>query len=287
MSHHKDTIILYHGGCPDGFGGAYAAWKKFGDDAEYIPVKHQRPAPHHLENADLYFVDFCYPKEIMDELVANAPSVTVLDHHEGTEQVVTSMPAYVYDKNHSGAVIAWMHFHPGTQVPTLLSYIEDGDLYRFTMPQSHEALSYIYTKPQTFEAWDALSAELENPDQRAASFMIGRTYSEHNTILMQQIADSAELVEFEGYEVYLASTSPQFASYVGNTLAKKKGPLALIAGVRADGIRVSLRGDGTVNVAEIAQRFGGNGHPNAAAFSLPFDAAIPWVPKQHDETPGA
>src|SRR3989338_9515798 len=42
------TAILYHANCPDGFGGAYAAWKKFGDSAEYIPVKHGKPIPENL-----------------------------------------------------------------------------------------------------------------------------------------------------------------------------------------------------------------------------------------------
>src|SRR3989344_3757446 len=45
MHEHKKIAVLYHGGCPDGFGGAYAAWKKFGNMAEYIPLKHGKPAP--------------------------------------------------------------------------------------------------------------------------------------------------------------------------------------------------------------------------------------------------
>src|SRR3990167_10123181 len=81
--HHKDIAVLYHGNCPDGFGGAYAAWKKFGDSAEYIPVKHGKPIPEGLAGKKLYLIDFCYPKDIMDTLIATADSVTVLDHHEG------------------------------------------------------------------------------------------------------------------------------------------------------------------------------------------------------------
>src|SRR3989344_1067042 len=77
------TIVLYHGSCPDGFGGAYAAWKKFGESAEYIPLHRDAPPATDFAGAHLYFIDFTYPKEIMDQFVAEAASVVVLDHHEG------------------------------------------------------------------------------------------------------------------------------------------------------------------------------------------------------------
>ena len=32
----KKIVVIYHDQCRDGFGAAYAAWKKFGDDASYI-----------------------------------------------------------------------------------------------------------------------------------------------------------------------------------------------------------------------------------------------------------
>ncbi|OYV83184.1 MAG: hypothetical protein B7W96_00395, partial [Parcubacteria group bacterium 37-58-5] len=123
--HHKDIAILYHGGCPDGFGGAYAAWKKFGDSADYIPVKYEQPVPKHIEGKELYMVDFCYEQGIMDGLLKNAKSLVVLDHHEGVRDVVESMPNHIYDSQRSGATIAWSYFHPETPVPTFLTYVED------------------------------------------------------------------------------------------------------------------------------------------------------------------
>ena len=45
------TIVAYHGNCPDGFGGAYAAWKKFGDTAEYLPLSYGKPVPEGLAGA--------------------------------------------------------------------------------------------------------------------------------------------------------------------------------------------------------------------------------------------
>lgn len=270
------TVILYHGGCPDGFGGAYAAWKKFGDAAEYMPLKHQAPPPEGLEGAHLIFIDFCFPKEIMEGLVRIAASVLVLDHHEGVKDVVESMPAFVYEKDHSGAVIAWSYFHPNAPVPALLSYVEDGDLYRFALPDARAVLAYCYARPFDFASWDELAARLQSEDDLAEIARFGAIFEEYRDALIRELVERAKLVRFEGYECYFSSTISAFSSDLANRLAKKRGPLALAVQARPDGLRVSLRGDGTVNVAQIAQKYGGNGHPNAAAFSLPYGAPLPW-----------
>ncbi|MFH1178336.1 MAG: hypothetical protein V1711_01235, partial [bacterium] len=175
----KEIVILYHGGCPDGFGSAYSAWKKFGDTAEYIPVKHGLPAPERMNGKKLYFIDFCYPEEIMDVLISETKSVTVLDHHLGNKDVVEKMPEHIFDNEHSGAVIAWNYFHQNTPVPTLLKYVEDGDLYLFKLPDSHAVLAYAYAQKFSFEEWDKLVEEFENPETRAVLIEKGKIYAEH------------------------------------------------------------------------------------------------------------
>ena len=37
--------VLYHAGCDDGFGAAYAIWLKYGNQADYIPVQYGQPFP--------------------------------------------------------------------------------------------------------------------------------------------------------------------------------------------------------------------------------------------------
>ena len=39
------TLVLYHANCPDGFGAALAAWKHFGNEAEYVPVQYGKEPP--------------------------------------------------------------------------------------------------------------------------------------------------------------------------------------------------------------------------------------------------
>lgn len=273
------TVILYHGGCPDGFGGAYAAWKKFGDSATYVSVKHGDTLPPEAAGAEVYLIDFCFRKEVMDELLASAKSLVVLDHHEGVKDVVTSMPSYIYDAERSGASIAWSYFHEGTPLPELLSYVEDDDLFRFALPQTRAIVTYLTCREFSFEEWDEVAAMLADPTKREKLLAKAHAYEEYFILLADLAVEHAKLIRFEGVECYFATAHPfkPMKSLIGNKLAKKKGPFALVVSAHPEGLGVSIRGDGSVNVAKIAEKYGGNGHPNSAGFRLPLNAPMPWV----------
>lgn len=279
------TIVIYHGNCPDGFGGAYAAWKKFGDTAEYRPMNYGT-TPEDLEGADVYFIDFCYDQARMDAVKAVAGNLTVLDHHEGVEEVSSSMPHFVYDANRSGATIAWSYFHPDTPIPYLLSIIEDDDLFRFSNPDTKAVLAYLSVKPFTFEFWDELSRTLDDKEEAETLLHTIRIYREYFDLLVESSVDRAKLVSFEGYEVYAGQTHPNkpMVSAFGNALARKKGPMGLVLQIRKEGIAVSLRGDGSLDLTTIAKKYGGNGHPSSCAFLVPWGMSLPWTPVP-DETP--
>jgi len=288
--HHKEIAVLYHGGCPDGFGGAYSAWKKLGDTAEYIPVKHGKSVPENLDGKELYFIDFCYSASVMSELSKQAKSINVLDHHEGIRDVAIKYPG-VFDTKRSGATIAWQFFHPDAQTPTLLKYVEDGDLYKFALQNSREILSYVYTLMDSFasfdlkniEKWDSLVTELEDPNALTHVVETGKMFVQHHEHVVVHGINHAEIVRFEGFECYLTGASGEFTSDIGNRLARLKPPMAIIVSADAEGLRVSLRSDGSVNVASMAQKYGGNGHPAAAGFEIPYGNPIPWTVIAKDE----
>lgn len=283
MPHHLQTVILYHGKCPDGFGGAYAAWKKFGETVEYIPMNYGSPVPEHMDGRDLYFVDFCPGREKMDVLATVAKSVTVLDHHEGARDVATSFPG-VFDSARSGASIAWAYFHPDESPPYFIQLLEDYDLFRFSLPDTKAMNAYLTLEPMAFERWDEIAAIVNDPAKRDSILSIGRIYAEHTDKLVEHIAASADPVLFEGYRVYLSGSGVQaFTDFVGNKLAREHPPFALVARPAAEGLRVSIRGDGTVDVAELARRYGGNGHTSSAAFRIPWGNPIPWTEAPEDD----
>lgn len=281
----KDIVVIYHGKCPDGFGGAYAAWKKFGDAADYIPMQYSKPIPEHMDGRDIYFVDFCFDRERMDALAKVAKSITVLDHHEGIRAVAESFPG-VFDTRRSGASIAWAYFHPNTALPFLFRHLENYDLFNMTDPDTKAVNAFIVLESYEFERWDEIVRTLEDPATREHILGRGRIYSEHMDGMIRLMASSADLVEFEGHTVFLSASGMQaITDFLGNELAAKHPPFAIMVRPTAEGLRVSLRSVGTFDVAELARRHGGNGHINAAAFRIPWGEPIPWkaVPKTNED----
>lgn len=282
----NNILILYHGSCPDGFGGAYAAWKKFGDTAEYRPLHRGQPVPDDLAGKEVYLIDFTYPAEEMQTILASANSLTVLDHHAGIQDVVESIPNHVFDENRSGATIAWSYFHPDTPVPLLLQFLEDQDIYRHALADTVALHAYLEVHPFTFEGWDQIAYALDNEDTKEGLLHKARVYAEYYELLAGIAVEKAKLVSFEDMEIYFGTSHPfkSLKSYVGHLLAEKKGPCSLTVTAHPNGYGVSIRGDGSVNVAEIAKKYGGNGHPNSAGFLIPREGPFPWTLIEDDET---
>src|SRR3989344_7185671 len=148
LRNNKKIVILYHGDCRDGFSGAWVAWKKFGKKADYFGLKYgpnnSVVLPKGLKNKIIYLIDFSLKagKE-MEILVKNNKKVVVLDHHHDAEKFAKMAHGYVFDNNHSGAVIAWQYFNPGKATPLFLKYVEDLDIWRKKMPHTFAVSAYV------------------------------------------------------------------------------------------------------------------------------------------------
>ena len=66
-------------------------------------------------------------------------------------------------------------------------------------------------------------------------------------------------------------------SRVGNVLAKNHGPFSLVVSAHPKGYGVSVRGDGSVDVSKLAQKYGGGGHHDSAGFLISVDGPMPWT----------
>lgn len=272
----KSIVVIYHADCNDGFGGAYAAWKKFGDTAAYIPVHYNEPVLEGLQNKEIYLVDFCYDEEIIKALMANNKRVTAIDHHVTREAIVKLTQDYSYAIDHSGAVLAWKYFHPQKQVPRLLLHIEDNDLWKFALSHTEDIRAVLKSKARDFKIWDGVARKLENKKQRAVLIKKGETLREFEKMLIQEIVDQyATLVEFEGYKTFAVNSS-LWRSEIGKILARRLPPIGIIWFEKGGRRMVSLRSIGETNVATIAEKYGGGGHKNAAGFSMPIHKPTPW-----------
>lgn len=161
----KSIYILYHGNCYDGFGAAFAAWLRFRNDAEYIPVSYGKPFPADALGADeVYIVDFSYPRDVLADVAKQVGKLVVLDHHHTAQQDLAGLKLpgesrVVFDMNKSGAVLAWEHFHnyEGAKVPEFIQYLQDRDLWKFELPQSREVAMALRSYPMDFETWSQIT----------------------------------------------------------------------------------------------------------------------------------
>ena len=134
------TYVLYHANCTDGAGAALAAYLRFGDSAEYIPVRYNKPVPEMAPGSAIYIVDFSYPEAQLNEISYRAASVVIIDHHKTAKDTLEFYrhPGVKiwFDMEQSGAAMTWKYFHPDRDVPPLLQHIQDRDLWKFEMPGS-------------------------------------------------------------------------------------------------------------------------------------------------------
>lgn len=271
----KSIVILYHKDCVDGFSGAWAAWKKFKERAAYIPLHHKDPLPKGLTGKEIYMIDITLERDVVDRLIQDNVRVTAIDHHISAESVTKHTHEYSYASNHSGSVLAWKYFHPRKRVPRMLKYIEAIDLNHFTMLVPRRAMAFIETNELDFHTWNRLVAGFEDTKVRARYLEQGKVLLLYQEKMLAMLVEDAEPVIFEQHKAH-ALNSPRLAVGIGNFLARLYPPVAIVWTAKNGTISVSLRSDGTVDVAELAAKFGGGGHRVAAGFTLSADQPFPW-----------
>lgn len=167
MNTARRTIVLYHANCNDGFGAAWAAYTHpdLGPEAEYVPVQYGDTPPDVTE-AMVYILDFSFPADVLRAMAAQAYEVVLLDHHVTAEENLAGLRNYevpnlhiLFDRERSGAVISWDVFHPAEEVPVLLQYVQDRDLWRWELPLSHEVNAGLTLYPHDFAEWSRLASE--------------------------------------------------------------------------------------------------------------------------------
>lgn len=264
------TVVLYHAECADGFGAAWALWKRF-PHARYQPVKHGEPPPDGLAGERIVIVDFSYARPVLEGIARDAADLVVLDHHITAAQALAGFPHAHFDMKKSGAVLAWEWTH--TQpVPWLLRYIEDKDLWHWALPNSREINAALASYPFEFSLWDNF--------QQSVLEQEGRAILRYENELVHKLVAHAILVRFQG-QIVPCTQSAVLTSQIGERLSDS-APFCIIWHDRNGRRYYSLRSreDGA-DVGSIAASFGGGGHTHAAGFSVALceDGSLPDDPR--------
>ena len=206
---HPPDVVLYHAECMDGFGAAWALWKRF-PEAEYLPVKHGDPPPENLEHRHVLIVDFSYSREAIVQLADQTASLHILDHHVTAQSALKDLPYAYFDMSRSGAVLAWEWAH--TQpIPWLLQYVQDKDLWHWELPHSREISAALSSCSFDFAIWESLQFETMQVE--------GSGILRYENTLVSKMVEESRMASLAGYMVP-AVHSAVLTSQIGERLGR-------------------------------------------------------------------
>jgi oligoribonuclease NrnB/cAMP/cGMP phosphodiesterase (DHH superfamily) len=295
-------VCIYHGGCPDGIGGAYPFWR-FNrdryrlDDSDpnkfhIIPARHGQSYPKDVvANKNVVVVDFCYKKNDIISMCNNCKNVLILDHHATSVNELNGINLEQYtnllftlDPDRSGAQIGWDYCYPEVERPWFVEVIADRDLWKWELPYSNEIGKAFYLLGYTWDNMEMYYNQPRENDEKNKQDLIekGKLIIQKDNIEISKAISCNVLCDFDGYRVRMTSTIPTFRSEVGNKLSKMNDcDFAAIwrYDFTTDEWWISLRGSDscTIPLNEICEKYGGGGHPKASGFTIYGHHSPKWL----------
>lgn len=271
------NLVLYHADCLDGFGSAYIVWREFGDGAYYKACTYGKDirefVTHDAMYANCYILDFSLPIEQLEFLKTNHVygNVVILDHHKTAFDMYKNIPTHPWlsltlKSNMSGVGITWEHFNKGAEPPHYVKYIQDRDLWRFVFKDTETYCAALQVYDMKFDIWHNIIGDhnLENMLNE------GRAILSYQKKVVEDACRYGLKLNIKGHQAIMVNASTLISETCHRLLELNEDcEIAASYGVGADHILVSLRSrKGGVDVAKIAESFGGGGHHNAAGFKI-------------------
>jgi len=246
--------IWYHDDL-DGFASAYAAWKMYGDAAEYTAVQYGQDHPAYFDGDEIYILDFSYTKEILTEIKAVVKKLVVIDHHKTAKEALSELPYCIFNMDRSGCALSWQYFH-ASPPPEILAAVEDYDLWKFNNPMTKAVTLAMNSYPKDFAVWDEFEYD--------TLYGIGYHLQRYQATLINQIVKSATIKFMYEHEVIYIQ-SPIFPSQLGHVLLELHPHHDIVVIDMPKTINLRSRGRGP-DVSSIAVNHGGGGHKHAAGY---------------------
>lgn len=295
-----NNIVIYHGNCVDGFGAAWCFYNHpaYQGSTIFHPGDYKKPAPD-VTGMHVYLVDFSYKYDVVQQMLKDAASVTLIDHHassindllvELTSSGQSDLKLSALDFNRyvpkpgieglkvfcslkaSGALLAWWFLNGlNSPPPKLIEHIDDRDRWEFKLPNTLAINDALFSYPYDFDVWTNLMLAADYKGIILDGQAIGR---KHNKDVEELLGLLKRRMIISGYDVPVANVPYMMASSAGHKMADNE-PFAATYYDTADYRVFSLRSNKSspvaVNVAKIAELFGGGGHVSASGFSVPRD----------------
>jgi len=273
-------MVIFHGGCMDGWCAAYTLYKCLGG-VDMVPVVHGEEPPC-VDNRSVIMVDFSYKRDVIEQMKCDASSLVVIDHHVTAREELYGLPYCIFDELESGATLAirfaeqrgfWFNLTMDEQagIRELARYVKDRDLWQWKVPESHEMNCALRSYPTTVAEWDKLAYRICRDPKSLINE--GIAIERYRKVLVDSHVGHAKEMDLFGHRVPVVEcTAIDIVSDVLGELAKGK-PFAASWLSLLDTIVVSLRSEEMgADVGQIAKSVGGGGHVHSAGFRVSFNA---------------
>lgn len=298
------TIVFYHYNCFDGTMAAAAALKAVHDgylpkDTVITPISYQdkffdeggvfeKVNPTH-EHSTVYFLDFCPTAETLKRLSDEGHAVVVLDHHESAVKNVAEARGLkgldlYFDMGRSGAVMAWDYFFRDIprksylrHLPALAMHVGDRDLWKFEMEGTREAIAWLSVSAKLNDPQSYLDAALDFEAHHQYKIEIGSFICTEMDVQIANMESKWRWVDIEGFPKGAIVNATSYPSEVCEAIYDAhQVPYVIAYNITKDGkVAMSFRSKKgaahSIRVNDLAELFGGGGHPNSAGGAIDLE----------------
>lgn len=271
-------LCIYHGDCADGFTAAWVVRNAFPEgNVEFIEGTYSKGQVPDFTDKNVLVVDYSYLKVDAERYAELANRFIIIDHHATAVNDlvdVSEKVELVLDLERSGAMLAWDFFNPGVEAPSLVKHVQDRDLNRYVLPNTLPITYYIFSYEYTFENWDSIDYSLNNPGLFYDLLVEGEAiYRKFSKDANELTADGLHTITLSGIDIPAVNLPYIFSTMVAGRLSKTSPVSAAATWQIANGkLNISLRSDSDrddcIDVAKLAESYGGGGHINSSGFRL-------------------
>lgn len=241
-----------------------------------------------LSRLDTEGGDFTFAASLPFQQLVNATADQLEDFVEAdslTSLTFTAPNIHLYfDLGHSGANLSWRFFQSDLEIPDLIRYVEDRDLWVWRLPESEEVSEALWQtlveanvvklnallpgQDSTLRKFQFFADLCRQPDYVERLAEKGRPLVVERRKIVNDFAIQAMFVEVQGYSVPIAP-APRFYSWVGHELCQRypDAPFAVMWRDHDEGIRNwDLRSRKFNTRRHVAEPLQGGGHRKASGF---------------------
>jgi oligoribonuclease NrnB/cAMP/cGMP phosphodiesterase (DHH superfamily) len=289
------SICFYHTPCQDGYAGAHVV-QLYYNNVELIGISPSSRIDELVYKEDKYksnticFVDVCPPEDNVKNLSKLFKSIYIFDHHHSTSKYNFNNFNNIYfehDFTKSGCQIVFDYLNSVNSVnstiqrPWYLDYIGDRDLWNHKLLDTKSINSGLFSQSVIlggYEFFKQLDSQIYTKERVKE---IGeKNLIEEGKEIQQSVLNAQEYCfhyQQTKYRCWKYDCKPSLRSDIGNELMKKQfkdgnyPDFTVFWKLSPSGKEwyVSLRGNGKINLSDLANLyFSGGGHISAAGFTI-------------------